>query len=338
MPAAKAKNYYEVLGVGEKASTDEIKKAFKKLAVKYHPDKGGDQEKFKEVSEAYETLSDKKKREEYDTMLKYGAFAGAAGAGGAAANPFAGWGGAANNGNVQWRTVDFDSSAGDAFSGFGGMGDIFSRMARGEGAFGSEWGQGERKPRSKKGRDIQTTLEVSFEDAFNGAQQRVTLRTQDGKTHEIDVKIPAGAVDGGKLRYKGKGQPGVNGGAAGDLVIVTSVQSSELYKRKGANVDMDLPLRVDEAALGATVTVPAPDGTKVKLKIPAGVKDGKVFIVKGKGAPRVKGSGNGDFRVQIHITLPTKLNAKQKAALEAFADASDSAGSDIRPKIVKAVS
>ncbi|MDR2197749.1 MAG: hypothetical protein LBO07_07310 [Coriobacteriales bacterium] len=208
-------------------------------------------------------------------------------------------------------------------------------MANGEGAFGTEWDFGGK--RSTKGREVQVTLEVSFEEAFSGAQKRVTIRTGDGSEQQIEVKVPPGAVEGGKLRYKGKGSEGVNGGERGDLLIVTAIKPHPLYTRKGADVVLELPIGIAEAALGTQIVVPAPDGSKVKLRIPAGTQDGKTFVVKGKGAPRVKGKGSGDLKVRARVSLPAELNEKQKEALCAFAAASDPTGADIRPGIVKSI-
>lgn len=303
------KSYYEVLGVGKKASTDEIKKAFKKLARQHHPDAGGDEAVFKEISEAYEVLSDEKKRGEYDTMLKYGGFPAAGGAAAAGA-PFA-WGGRGGS----WTVSDV-GGGGD----FSSIGDIFSRMAAGEGAFGTEWEFGKKRER---GQDVQVTLELSFEEAFSGTSKRVTVKSSDGSNQTIDVNVPEGAVEGGKLRYKGKGMAGKYGGKDGDLLIVTSIKPHKLYRRSGANVLMDMPLAFDEAALGTQVTVPTPNGKKVKLKIPAGTQNGKVFLVKGKGAKRIGGrpgaSEYGDLKIEANIVVPKKLSDAQKEALEAFA-------------------
>ena len=313
------KNYYDVLGVKQEASTDEIKKAFKKLARKHHPDAGGDEAKFKDVSEAYEVLSDKEKRQEYDTYLKYGAFSGAAGQGG----PF-NWGSAGGaGGGGNWRTVVTD------FGDLGSIGDIFSRIRHGEGAFGTDW---EFPQREKKGRDVQVTLNVSFEEAFFGATKSVTVRIGDS-SQQLEVKVPAGAVEGGKLRYKGKGGEGLGAGERGDLVIITSIKPHELYTRKGADVTLELPISVAEAALGAQIIIPAPDGSMVRLRVPAGTQSGSTLVIRGKGAPHVKGRGFGDLKVEVHLALPETLNDKQRAALEAFAAASDPKGADIRPII-----
>ena len=308
------KTYYEVLGVGEKATTDEIKKSFKKLARKHHPDAGGNEAAFKEISEAYEVLSDSEKRKEYDTMLRYGAFTAGGGAG-AAGMPY-NWGGRGGS----YTVTDFGGDGG-AFS---SIGEMFARMAHGEGAFGTEWEFGKKKV---KGQDIQVTLEVSFEEAFKGTEKRVTVKSSDGSNQTIDVKVPEGAVEGGKLRYKGKGSAGGNGGQNGDLLIVTSIKPHKLYARNGADVLINMPLSLDEAALGAQIVVPAPDGSQVKLKVPAGTQEGKVFLIKGKGAKRVSSkqaaSSHGDLKVKTTLVVPKQLNDAQREALEAFASAGD---------------
>jgi curved DNA-binding protein len=320
------KDYYKVLGVKKDASTDEIKKAFKRLARKHHPDAGGDEARFKDISEAYEVLSDAGKRKEYDDYLRFGAYGGAAGS-----SPF-NWGGGAGGGGAggggSWRTVVTDFADG------GGFGGIFERIRKGEGAFGTDW---DFPQRAQKGREQQVTLSLSFEEAFRGVKKSVTLRAADGSTQKIEVKVPAGAIEGGKLRYRGRGGEGTGGGERGDLVIVTSIREHELYSRKGANVHMTLPLGVAEAALGTQVLLPAPDGSKVRLRIPAATQEGETFIIRGKGAPRVKGEGYGDLKVQARIVLPKEPTALQRAAFEALAAASDPTGADIRPAIVAAV-
>ena len=316
------RTFYEILGVGEQATLDEIKKAFKKLARKHHPDAGGEEAVFKEISEAYEVLSDAEKRKEYDQLLRYGAFTGGAGgAGGAYGGGFPfNWGGPGGGYTV--------TDIGGEGRGFGSLQDILSRMAAGEGAFGTEWDFGGKKAKpNTKGQDIQVTLEVTFEEAFTGVEKRVTVKSSDGNTQTIDVKVPEGAVEGGKLRYKGKGTAGRDGGPNGDLLIVTSVKEHRFFRRNGADVLMDLPLSIDEAALGAQVAIPVPDGSRVNLKIPPGTPHDKVFLVKGKGAKRVGGkpestaSEYGDLKVRATIVVPGSLNEAQKAALEAFAAA-----------------
>lgn len=311
MPATP--DYYKTLGVPRTASTDEIKKAFRKLARKYHPDAGGSEAKFKEINEAYEVLSDDKKRKLYD---QYGT---------ANENQIPrGWGGGAVN-------MDDIFGGGAGAGGFGSWADILESIRRGEGAFGTNWdfngggagGFSSRQPRPRKGQDMNVTLNVTFEEAFAGTEKRVTVRVPGRTDSEtLTVKVPAGAVDGGRLRFRGKGAPGENGGAAGDLLITTRIQDHPYFKRSGADVLIDVPVSVAEAALGASVIVPAPDGTKVRVKIPAGTQDETVMSVRGKGAPKVKGSGNGDLKITVRVQVPKTMNDAQRKAMEAFLQAS----------------
>lgn len=301
-------DYYKTLGVPRTATAEQIKKAFRKLARTHHPDAGGDEAKFKEINEAYEVLSDDKKRKLYD---QYGT---------ANENQIPqGWGGGSVN-------VD-DIFGGGAGGGFGGWADILESMRRGEGAFGSEWDfggagggfGGGRQPRSRKGQDMNVTLNVTFDEAFKGTEKRVTVRVPGrGESETLTVKIPAGAVDGGRLRFKGKGGPGENGGAAGDLLITTKIDEHSFYRRKAADVLMDVPVSVAEASLGASVVVPAPDGTKVRVKVPAGTQDDTVLTVRGKGAVKVKGEGSGDLRITIKVMVPKTMNEGQTKAMEDF--------------------
>ena len=297
------KNYYDILGVKRDASQQDITKAFRKLAVKYHPDAGGDAEKFKDISEAYNTLSDPERRKEYDQMLMFGGIPG---------SDFGGSGGrnrgyTYTGGDVDWSQI-FNNmgGSGGGFSGF----DFSSIFNGGNG--------GARSNRPAKGGDLNTTIDVSAEDAFHGATHKVTYTIPStGEKQSLKVKIPAGAVDGGKLRYRGRGEYGANGGERGDLVITTHVAEHPLFKRDGADVRMDLPVSVYEAALGAQVDIPTPSGETVRLKIPAGTQDGKTFRFREKGAPDVKNKGRiGALYVQIRVKVPTKLSQRERDALE----------------------
>lgn len=304
--AGKTPDYYKTLGVPRDADKDAIKKAYRKLARKHHPDAGGDEAKFKEINEAYEVLSDEKKRKLYD---QYGTAQ-------ESQIPH-GWGGFGGQG----QTVNVDGQ------GFGSWADILESIRNGEGAFGTDWdfsnfSQGARQPQPRRGRDMNVTLNVTFEEAFRGCEKRVSVRVPGRTgTDTMTVKVPAGAVDGGRMRYKGRGAVGEAGGAAGDLLITTHIEPDELYSRDGADVLMNLPVTIDEAALGASIETPMPDGAKIRLKVPAGCQDGTVLTVRGKGAPKVKGEGSGNVRVKICVRMPHKLNDEQKAALEAFAKA-----------------
>jgi curved DNA-binding protein len=167
---------------------------------------------------------------------------------------------------------------------------------------------------------------LTFEEAFKGTNKRVTIKVPStGETESITVKVPAGAQDGGKLRYRGRGEYGRNGGKRGDLYIITKLKAHPLYKRDKADVCMDLPVSLDEALLGTSVVIPTPDGSLVKLRVPAGTRDGKVLRVRGKGAPKLKGSGSGDLRVTVKVSYPKTMNAEQKKAIEAYRAASPAA-------------
>lgn len=302
--AQQQKTLYEVLGVGQDASEDEIKKAFRSLAVKCHPDAGGDEEEFKQISQAYEVLSDPKKRAEYDQALKYGSFMGGGRPGAAGGS----YGGAGFGGGMDWSS-------------------IIESILRGEGAFGTDWNpdqtgfagfNGWGQPRAQRGSDLTMTIEVPFDDALKGGTRKVTYRIPStGETESLTVKIPAGAVDGGRLRYHERGEYGANGGMRGDLVVTTRVGSHPYFRRDGADVRMDLPVSMYEAALGADIVVTAPNGKDVKLKIPAGTQPGKTFRFKGMGAPDVKHKGQtGSFYVKVVVDVPTDLTPEEREALE----------------------
>jgi curved DNA-binding protein len=300
---ANEKNLYEVLGVAKDATTDEINKAFRKLAVKYHPDAGGDAEQFKKISQAYEVLSDPKKRAEYDQALKYGAFMGGQGASGA--GPSVNMGGM---GGIDWQS-------------------IIDSILRGEGAFGTEWDpqatgfggfNGWGQPRPTRGKDLTMAVDVPFNDALKGATRKVTYRVPStGQTESLTIKIPEGAVDGGRLRYRGRGEFGSNGGERGDLVITTRVGSHPFYTRDGADIKMKLPVSVSEAVLGAEIQVPAPNGRHLLLKVPAGTQSGKVFRFKDLGAADVKHKGSrGSFYVTIEVSVPKNLTKEERDLYE----------------------
>ena len=305
---ADKKNFYDVLGVSKSASDDEIRKAFRKLAAKYHPDAGGDEQKFKEISEAYNTLSNPEKRKEYDQLLMFGGIPGA---------DFGGSGGRNRTytytGGMNWDDILGSMRNGDgAFSGFD-----FSSIFGGPGA------QGRAANRPAKGGDLTLEINVSAEEAFTGATRKVSFTVPStGERQTLTVKVPAGAVDGGKLRYRGRGENGVNGGERGDLVVTTRVAEHPLWKRDGADVRMELPISICEAALGAQVDVPTPGGEVVRLKVPAGTQDGKTFRFRDLGAPDVKNKGaHGALYVTVKVKVPTHLTADERKSLTALQDA-----------------
>ena len=271
------KDYYAILGVDKKADGATIKKKYRQLARELHPDKTkGDkklEDKFKEVSEAYDILSDDKKRAEYDQareMFKSGAFR-------QGANQFSG---------------DFS----DLFS---GGGDIFSQI------FG-----GRRGPR--KGADLQTSITISFRDSIFGKE--VDIKPN------LTVRIPSGISDGGKVRVKGRGEPGEAG--PGDLYVIVSVVPHPVFSRKGENIHVTVPVTFTEAALGADVPVPTLEGDEVKVRIASGTQNGKTLRVKGRGVK--KGVNAGDLMVSIEVQVPQRVDGSAKKALEDFAAATKS--------------
>lgn len=305
---AQTPDYYKTLGVPRDADADTIKKAFRKLARKHHPDAGGDEAKFKEINEAYEVLSDEKKRKLYD---QYGT---------ANENQIPFGGGA-------WQGQGGNPFGGSGFGGFGSWADILESIRNGEGAFGTEWnfgGQGQTyhaQPKPQKGADKNVTMTVTFDEAFKGCEKKVRIgKAGTNEKETLSIKIPAGAVEGGRVRLKGKVALGIQGGPAGDLLVNIHIADHPLFKRDKADVLMDVPITFAEAALGTQIVVPTPEGKKVSIKVPAGCESGTVLKVKGKGAPRLgKGAtGTGDLLLTLHVAVPKTLNDKQKEALEAF--------------------
>ncbi|MDR1412813.1 MAG: DnaJ domain-containing protein [Actinomycetes bacterium] len=349
MASTTNKDYYELLGVKKDASADEIKKAFRKAARTHHPDAGGNEETFKQINEAYEVLSDKEKREQYDQFGQYfgpngpgPGYASGAG-GGAAGNPFGGYTAAGGwpggvGGTSGYQQVEFDmGDLGDIFgsifsgaqtgrvsqSGVGGSGG--SPFSGFTGFGGSGGGMRGQAAQAIPGQDLQLDVTISFDEAMTGTSRKV----QTGQGKEFTVNIPAGANDGGKIKFRGKGGTSASGGPRGDLYVYTRIAPHAFFRREKSDVLLDLPLTISEAALGTTVTVPVPDGRHAKLKIPAGTQSGKVFRMKGKGAPKLKGRGHGDLRVKAVVNIPRRVNAKQRKLLEQLGQLSD--GNDLRP-------
>lgn len=361
---AEKRDYYEVLGLNKGATEAEIKKAYRKLAMKYHPDKNpGDkvaEENFKELNEAYSVLSDADKKSKYDRF------------GHAGVDPNAGFGGA--------------GGFGGGFS--GGFDDIFDMF----GGMFSGFGGGARQQRNgpRRGRDLQRNITISFEEAAFGVKKEVSVnklvkcKTCDGagtapgtskhtcskcngsgtvtstsrtpfgqfqtqhacpdcngtgeiidkpcpdcggsgsvrKTIKIDVNIPAGVDNGSVIPIRGQGEPGANGGPAGDLYIAISVEHHKLFERQGADLFLEIPITFDQAALGDDITVPTLS-EKVSYKVPAGTQPGTVFRLRGKGIKNIKTGRMGDLYIKVSLEVPTKLSSKQRKAIEAMRDCVD---------------
>ena len=366
---ATPRDHYEVLGVGRKASQDEIKKAYRELARKWHPDRNPDdadaEEMFKEIQQAYDTLSDPEKRKEYDAGGMFGGF-GPGARGGAGGAGFPGGGFASD------------------------LGDIFS-------TFFNRGGGGTAGPRPQPGRDLETEVQLSFDQAVHGTQITVEVPTTgacstcggsgakpgtapkvcprcegsgvdtqsqgffsiqqpcpecggqgqvieepcptcagSGITQESKryrVNIPAGVHDGSRIRLAGKGEAGYRGGPRGDLYVTTRVAPSPVFRqRPDGNLDVDLPVSVTEAIQGATIEVPTLNGSK-RIKIPPGTQHGSTQRLKGEGPPRTSGSGRGDIHYRVNLQVPRELNDEQREAVEKLADALN--GEDPRRELLQ---
>ncbi|MGI9621573.1 MAG: DnaJ C-terminal domain-containing protein [Acidimicrobiales bacterium] len=298
------KDYYAVLGVASTASEKEIQNAYRKLARELHPDANPDdsaaEERFKEVSAAYDVVGDSETREQYDSARRVGP--GAMGG-----NPFAGSGGPGGAGG-------FTFDGGD----IGDLSDLLGGMFGGAGGspFGAGGGQ-----RPRRGHNQEAQLRLSFDESVAGVTTSVTVGGgSDGGTRSIKVRIPAGVEDGQKIRLAGKGGPGQNGGPAGDLFVVVLVNDHPVFGRDGRNLTLDLPITFDEAALGTDIKVPTYGGESVKLRLPSGTQPGRTFRVKGHGI--TKGGSTGDLMVTVQVAVPSKLSKAQRTALEAFSEAS----------------
>jgi molecular chaperone DnaJ len=304
------KDFYAVLGVSKDASDAEIKKVYRKLARKYHPDQNpGDaaaEAKFKEVSEAHSVLSDPEQRKEYDAIRAMGSGArftapGAGGQGGFD-DVFGGMFGQGGGGQryTFQQGGDYDDLLGGLFGG-----GRFGQPSGGYRGFGGP----------TKGRDVTASTTLDFVTATKGDQ--VTLQTSDGKP--ITVRIPAGVSDGQKIRLRGKGHPSPDGGEAGDLILTVNVRKHPVFERDGLNLRVTVPVTFAEAALGATIQVPTLGGEPVKLKVAPGTPSGRVLRVKGRGVETKKGTG--DLLAVVQVAVPSHLSKDAQAAVEALAAA-----------------
>lgn len=291
-------DYYKTLGIDKNASQEDIKKAFRKKAHEYHPDKkNGNEAKFKEVNEAYQTLSDKKKRAEYD---KFGqTFNGASSSQGG------------GMGGMHWG--DFASQAqGMNFEGFD-LGDIFAQAFGGQG--GGGWGH-----MRMRGRDVQMVMDIEFRDAVFGTTKKIEIQKEDGTREQLEVEVPAGVEHGQAIRLSGKGGEGRNGGPKGDLYITFRVKADRNFQREGVNIVTEAKIPLTMALLGGEILVKTLDGD-VELNIPSGTQPNQVFKLKKRGVPHLGASHRrGDHLVKVKVEIPKKLSRRQKKIVEELGD------------------
>ncbi len=277
-------DYYAVLGVDSNATTKDIKKAYRRLAQKYHPDtNSGDasaETHFKEVNEAYEVIGDPETRKEYDHARQMGYFVGGPG------------------GGQQYVRVEdlMGGGRGSPFDLLGGFGDLFGRQGG---------------VRARNGEDLSAEMHLSFHDAIAGSTRQLTV---NGQT--VKVKIPKGVADGARIRVKGRGGPGLNGGAPGDLYVTVRVAGHPVFGRRGKHLTLQVPITFVEAALGADIDVPTLEG-KVRLRVPPGTQSGKTLRVRNHGVENAKGE-RGDLLVTVSVTVPEKLTDEGKELLQRF--------------------
>ncbi|MBW2039046.1 MAG: J domain-containing protein [Deltaproteobacteria bacterium] len=314
------KDYYKILGTSKNATSDEIKKAYRQLAMKYHPDrnKGNKEaeEKFKEINEAYAVLSDPEKRRQYDTFGAEGFHQRFS-----QEDIFQGF-------DIGDILKDFGFSTSDIFSTlFGGGKRRGFRHTTFTGPFGQyttgnegfdfadHFARGDAGP--SKGRDMIYDLTITLEETAKGTKRLISIR-RDGKVEQIAVKIPPGIDTGKKLRIAGKGKRGAGGGPPGDLYVRIQVQDHPLFRREGDDIYIDQEINFSKAALGTTIEVPTLNGIK-KVKIPPGTSGNKRLRLKGEGIPHIKGRGKGDAYIRISIKVPKKLSSKQRELIELLA-------------------
>jgi DnaJ-class molecular chaperone len=298
-----ANDYYATLGVSRTASSEEIQKAYRKMARKYHPDMNPDdataKKKFQEVQAAYDVLSDPDKRKRYD---QFGSDYESVGAGGGPRN----WRYTTTTGP---QTFPFDME--ELFGGGrpdtegGSFADLFKQFSRGRG--------GRREPRASRGADLKHELTVPFATSVLGGEAALTLRRASGEVETIRVKIPAGIEDGKKIRLRGQGEPGIGEAPAGDILLTVHVSSHPHFRRSGNRLDVRVPVTLAEAALGAKIDVPTPQGT-ITLTVPPNTSSGKRLRIKGHGV-RPANEPAGDLFAEIQIVLPDSLTADERQQL-----------------------
>ncbi len=314
------KDYYKILGVDKNAAQEDIKKAYRKLAMKYHPDHSSgskeNEEKFKEISEAYAVLSDPEKRKQYDT-----------------------YGDEDFRQRYTQEDIFKDADLGDILRefGFGGSSSFFSFGGGGRGRTGQRTrfsfdpesmfgfggtagGRQQQSAAGVKGRDLEYELPLTLQEAAAGTSKTVTVQTPSGNTEALTVKIPRGLITGKKVRLSGKGEPSPYGGPAGDLYIRSKVMDDPVFKHEDYDVYVNRDIRLTEALLGTKITVPTLEGKQLSMKVPPGTNHKSKLRLPGRGLPHMRGGEKGDMYVIININMPKKLNKKQREIVESLAE------------------
>ena len=308
MAATTRRDYYAVLGVPRTASEKDIKTAYRKLARKHHPDVNPGDKKaeslFKEIGEAYSVLSDPEKRKKYDRWgpdwekIEQAQAAGAnfrTRPGGSRSYTYT----TSPNGGGTAEGFNFESED---------LGSLFEQL------FGRASGGRQRvRATPRKGSDIEQPVEITLEEAFNGTQRTYSLiDSQSGESRNVEVKIPAGATEGLRVRVAGKGEPGLSGGATGDLYLIVNIKPHAQFEREGDDLRVKVPTPLYTAVLGGEVKVPTPKGTQLALKVPAETQNGLRMRLTGQGMPHLNGSGRGDLYAEINVQLPKNLSEREK--------------------------
>jgi curved DNA-binding protein len=314
------KDYYKILGVSEKADQKEIRQSYRKLARQYHPDVNPNdrtaEDRFKEINEANEVLSDPEKRKKYDEMRdyyqQYGRWPGEAAPTGA--RPGTDGGGFAG-GNYQYRTMS-EEDLSDLFGSQSPYSDFFETFfhsGSGTGGFSTRARQ-----RQTTGEDVEATVEVTLQEAYQGATRTFELSEPDGKTRRLEVKIPAGVQDGARIRIAGQGGQGSAG--RGDIYLRVNILPDDTFTRDGTTLRTSVEVPLTVAMLGGDASVTTPDGRRLLLRIPAGTQNGRTFRLRGQGMPHLNQTDNrGDLYAEARIQLPTHLTDEQRRLFEAFA-------------------
>ncbi len=305
------RDYYEVLGVKKSASEDEIKKAYRKLAMKHHPDRnpGNKQaeERFKEINEAYAVLSDKGKRQQYDQFGPSGFSQRFS-----QEDIFRGF-----DISDLFKDLGFSTTNRGGKVHYGGFEDLFGQKRRQGAGFEDMFSGGEyqtRGPTPLKGQDVHSELNLTFQEVASGGEKKIKFQ-KGGKVEEVTVKIPPGIESGKKLRLAGKGMEGGRGVPPGDLYLQVNIADHPLFKREGSDLTLDKEIKISEALLGTTIEVPTLDGSK-HIKVPPGTQSHSRIRLKGFGLPHFQGGGRGDEFVRILIKHPKSLTEKQKKLAE----------------------